>query len=121
MSEKEAHSFITEGDTKYCTVCGKVIERTDSEPGFDVDPVYPAPTGNITTSYDKELNKWTFKLIGTNTNSVPTNWTWYVDDQLQNDESTNVFEFVPPRPESYVVMCIFWNASGYGSASVTIN
>lgn len=121
MSEKEAHSFITEGDTKYCTVCGKVIERTDSEPGFDVDPVYPAPTGNITTSYDEELNKWTFKLIGTNTNSVPTNWTWYVDDKLQNDESTNVFEFVPPRPESYVVMCIFWNASGYGSASVTIN
>lgn len=121
MSENEAHNFTIQGDTKYCTVCGKTVERTDSEPGFDVDPVYPAPTGEIDKSFDSETGKWTFTLRATNSGSVPTVWTWYVDDGLQTGATADTFEFVPPRPESYVVMCIFWNTSGYGSASVTIN
>lgn len=121
MSENEAHNFVMQGETKYCTVCGKVVERTDSEPGFDVDPVYPAPTGEISTSFDAETGKWTFTLRSTSSGSVPTDWTWYVDDVLQTGETRSTFEFVPPRQESYVVMCIFWNSSGYGSASTTIN
>lgn len=121
MSENEAHNFTIQGDTKYCKVCGKTVERTDSEPGFDVDPVYPAPTGEIDKSFDSETGKWTFTLRATNSGSVPTDWTWYVDDGLQAGETADTFVFVPPRPESYVVMCIFWNTSGYGSASVTIN
>lgn len=121
MSEKEAHIFEMQGETKYCKECGKVVERTDSEPGFDVDPVYPAPTGEISTSFDAETGKWTFTLRSTSSGSVPTDWTWYVDDALQEGEGRSTFEFVPPRQESYVVMCIFWNSSGYGSASTTIN
>lgn len=121
MSEKEAHNFVMQGETRYCTECGKVVERTDSEPGFDVDPVYPAPTGEISTSFDAETGKWTFTLRSTSSGSVPTDWTWYVDDALQTGEGLSTFEFVPPRQESYVIMCIFWNSSGYGSASTTIN
>ena len=121
MSEKEAHNFVMQGETKYCSVCGKVVERTDSEPGFDVDPVYPAPTGEINKSFDSETGKWTFTLRSTSSGSVPTDWTWYVDDVLQTGEGLSTFEFVPPRQESYVIMCIFWNSSGYGSASTTIN
>ena len=121
MSEKEAHNFVMQGETKYCTVCGKVVERTDSEPGFDVDPVYPAPTGEINKSFDAETGKWTFSLRSTSSGSVPTDWSWYVDDAIQTGETRSTFEFVPPRQESYVVMCIFWNSSGYGSASTTIN
>ncbi|MDD6042987.1 MAG: hypothetical protein PUB87_04440, partial [Eubacteriaceae bacterium] len=109
------------GETKYCTVCGKVVERTDSEPGFDVDPVYPAPTGEIDKAFNAETGRWTFTLRSTNSGSVPTDWTWYVDDDLQAGATGSTFEFLPPRPESYVIMCIFWNASGYGSASMTIN
>lgn len=121
MSEREAHNFVIQGETKYCTECGKVVERTDSEPGFDVDPVYPAPTGEINKFFDAETGKWTFTLRATNSGSVPTDWSWYVDDAIQTGETRSTFEFVPPRQESYVVMCIFWNSSGYGSASTTIN
>ena len=120
-TSKEKHSFVIQGNTWYCTVCGKTAERTDSEPGFDVDPVYPAPSGKLSSSYDESGNKWTFEVVSTNPNSVPTNFTWYVDQVLQEGEQNEVFEFVPPSQNGYNVMCIFWNDSGYGSASETIN
>lgn len=121
LSENVPHNFVILGDVEYCTDCGVTKERTDSEPGFDVDPVYSEPTGEIDEAFDAKSGKWTFILRSTNSDSAPTNWTWYIDDTLQSGANGNVFEFTPPHSESYVVMCIFWNTSGYGSASVTIN
>lgn len=118
LSGNEAHTFDEKGE--YCTKCGYVYDNTDSSPGFDVEPVYEDPTGEISSSYDKTLNKWTFTLVPTNKKSLPTGWEWYVDGKAVEGADTATFEFIPPSEESYVIFCMFWNDKGAGSSEVNI-
>ncbi len=118
LSGNEAHTFDEKGE--YCTKCGYVYDNTDSSPGFDVEPVYEDPTGEISSSYDKTLNKWTFTLVPTNKKSLPIGWEWYVDGEAVEGADTATFEFIPPSEESYVIFCMFWNDKGAGSSEVNI-
>ncbi|MDY5931132.1 MAG: hypothetical protein SPJ34_03780 [Candidatus Ornithospirochaeta sp.] len=119
LSEPHSHEIVVFNNVKYCNVCRTVLESPESEPGFSVNPSYPEPTGRIEVS--RNDGSWSFTLIGTSPGSMPDHWAWYVDDELQEGASEASFAFDPPRMETYEIMCIFWNGSGYGSASMTIN
>ena len=86
---------------------------------FDATATYPSmPAGTITKAQDEETKVWTITFTSTNPDAVPTSYAWYVDDELQEEE-TNEFKYTP-GPESVNITCVFGNDSGTGSASVTI-
>ncbi len=118
LSNDETHTFDESGT--YCTKCGYVYEKADSDSGFDVKPAYKDPTGEIRSSYDAASNRWTFTLLPTNQESLPTGWEWYVDGVVVDGEDTSTFEFTPLRNESYVIFCMFWNDNGAGSSEINI-
>ncbi len=120
LSDKQVHDFIISGDTKHCSVCSHTEIPQKTDPSFDVKPVNPLPTGELDVEHEAGSNVWNLTLRSTNPNSLPEHYSWYVDGVMQEDQSEISFSFIPPRGETYDVMCIFWNTAGYGSASETI-
>ncbi len=118
---KEPHTFVTVGDTTYCTVCGYVQEvGSGVQSGFDVTVEDLIPKGYLTLSeLDPITNLYTVTLTSTNPNSEPDEFMWYVDDNLVEGETGTSIQ-LEYRYESFTVMVVFWNEKGTGSAELTI-
>ncbi len=119
LSEKTEHTYEIIGEDKVCTGCGYIVEDNLSGGGFEVGEENAAPDGSITATY-KGNNLWYFEFIDKNPEYPPTKFIWSVNGVEVAGATGSTFEFEADGKESYLVMCVFLNDSGVGSADVSI-
>lgn len=121
LVQKQLHTFVTVGDTTYCTFCGYVRTHEEGvQSGFDVTAEDLIPAGYLTASdLDPVTKMYTITLTSTNKDSEPDHFIWFIDGiTVEGADGTSIE--AKYRYESFNVMCMFWNSKGMGSAEITI-
>ena len=119
LSEITEHTYEIIGDDKICTGCGYVAEDNLSDGGFEVGEENTAPDGTIKAT-DNGNNLWSFEFVDKNPEYPPTKFIWSVNGVEVEGTTGSSFEFKAEGKGSYLVMCVFFNDSGVGSADVSI-
>lgn len=114
----EGSVVVTVYSNQQTRVYGSLDELATSAEIVVTGATYPNPTGMLTKEWKEESGQWRITFADTNPASEATTFAWYVDDELQS-EDTNEFTYTP-RTESVNITCVFGNTSGTGSASVYI-
>ncbi len=116
---EEAHTLEGDVGKRLCKKCGfDETKADDSSPGgFDVVVIDKEPSGYLEEKHEGTV--FTFTLISTNENAVPSSYVWYVNGEIV-EGSTDTYVLSAPDKHSYRVMCVFSSNGRYASSSMTI-
>lgn len=125
LETKAPHEYDIEGAGSHYCVCGEKEPDTPSSSGFEVSEDVSEPEGSIKAEKLGE-GVWRFTIEdrnpGDSKKSIDTSRIrWFVDDSEVSDAfGSIVFNLKTTRLESYRVLCVFANDSGYGSEEAMV-
>lgn len=116
-----AHTFVSDGSVKKCTLCGHTIPA--SQGGFDINVVDRMPQGRIEVSGHSGTD-WTFRFVNMKAQYPPTELEWQVNGvTVRTDIITAGYEdftFSAAFPMTYTVTCHYRNEYGAWTDSKTV-
>lgn len=125
LETKAPHEYDIEGAGFHYCVCGEKEPDAPSSSGFEVSEDVSEPEGSIKAEKLGE-GVWRFTIEdrnpGDSKKSIDTSRIrWFVDDSEVSDAfGSIVFNLKTTRLESYRVLCVFANDSGYGSEEAMV-
>lgn len=125
LETKAPHEYDIEGAGSHYCVCGEKEPDAPSSSGFEVSEDVSEPEGSIKAEKLGE-GVWRFTIEDRNPGdfkkSIDTSRIrWFVDDsEVSYAFGSIVFNLKTTRLESYRVLCVFANDSGYGSEEAMV-
>ncbi|MGN0907842.1 MAG: hypothetical protein ACI4NM_11910, partial [Bullifex sp.] len=118
MTGMSRHEWTHLDNKNVCLECGMEMSDPTSGGGFEVDSKDKTPDGYLMV--EAMADGWIFKFVNTKPDYPPNKYIWFVNNAEVPGENTDSFHLTNQGPKSHLVMCVFMNDSGVGSASESV-